>query len=108
MKMPEKDPSNYSALTYLWVLGLSAWGGVVSFFRKVREGHASKFSFMELIGELVTSAFAGIITFYLCEAGEFTQLWTAVFVGVSGHMGTRAIFHIENLFKNATNGKGSA
>ncbi len=103
MKMPEKDPSSYSLLTYLWVLALSSWGGLVSFFRKVREGVADRYNFMELIGELVTSGFAGVITFYLCEAGAISQLWTAVFVGISGHMGTRAIFHLESIFKTATN-----
>ena len=104
--MPEKDPTNYSVFTYMWVFGLSAWGGIVSFFRKVREGSSNKFSFVELVGEIATSAFAGLITFYLCEASGFSQLWTAVLVGVSGHMGTRALFHLEGFFKNATDAKG--
>lgn len=103
--MPEKDPSNYSALTYLWVFGLSAWGGIVSFLRKVRNGDAHKFSFVELVGEIFTSAFAGVITFYLCEAAAFAPLWTAVLVGVSGHMGTRAIFHLETIFKGVANNR---
>ena len=104
--MPEKDPTNYSIFTYMWVFGLSAWGGIVSFFRKVREGSSNKFSFVELVGEIATSAFAGLITFYLCEASGFSQLWTAVLVGVSGHMGTRALFHMESFFKNAADAKG--
>lgn len=101
--MPEKDPTHYSLLTYMWVFGLSAWGGAVSFIRKVRSGHTSRFNFLELIGELVTSAFAGVITFYLCESSGFSQLWTAVMVGVSGHMGTRAIYFLESVFKASAN-----
>lgn len=102
MNMPEKDPTHYSWLTYLWVFGLSAWGGAVSFFRKVKMGQTHKFNLIELIGELFTSAFAGVITFYLCESSGFSPLWTAVMVGVSGHMGTRAIYFLENVFKATT------
>ena len=30
--MPDKDPSTYGLITYLWVTGLAAWGGLVSFY----------------------------------------------------------------------------
>jgi len=45
----------------------------------------------------MTSAFAGIITFYLCQAAGFSQLITAVMVAVTGHMGTRAIYQVERI-----------
>jgi len=101
--MPEKDPTNYQLLTYLWVVGLSAWGGVVSFIRKIKRGEARAFNFIELIGEICTSAFAGIITFYLCESAGFTGVMTAAFVGISGHMGSRAISMMEKYFSNKFN-----
>lgn len=82
-------------MTYVWVVGLSALGGFVNFYRKVKEGSARAFNFVELIGELITSAFAGIITFFLCQAAGVGELWTIGFVGISGHMGTRAIFLFE-------------
>lgn len=97
--MLDKDPTSYSLLTYAWVLFLASWGGAVNFFKKVREGHTESFRFMEFIGELVTSAFVGVLTFWLCELGEFHQLMTAALVGISGHMGSRAIFHLEQLYK---------
>lgn len=93
--MPEKDPTTYSLLTYAWVLALSALGGAVSFVRKVKSGAARAFNIPEFVGEIITSAFAGIITFWLCEAAEFRPLITAAFVGIAGHMGSRAIFHLE-------------
>lgn len=95
---PEKDPTTYSALTYLWVVGLASWGGVVSFLRKVQNGETHKFNFTELVGEVMTSGFAGILTFYLCEAAKIDGLWTAAMVGISGHMGARALYHVENIF----------
>ena len=95
--MPEKDPTNYPLLTYAWVALLSSWGGIVSWFRKRREGLTRSFNFMELVGELVTSAFAGLITFWLCEWSDIQPLLTAALVAISGHMGARAIFQIERL-----------
>lgn len=93
--MPEKDPATYTLLTYLWVLALAAWGGIVNYIKRVKEGSSQRFNFMELVGEIVTSAFAGIITFWLCEAAGISPLITAALVGISGHMGSRAIYVME-------------
>ena len=93
--MPEKDPTSYSFLTYGWVFGLAILGGVVSFMRKLQDGHTRAFNIVEFIGELVTSAFAGVLTFWMCEHASLSPLVTAAFVGVSGHMGSRAIFLVE-------------
>ena len=93
--MIEKDPLSYSIITYLWVFLLSMLGGVVSFNTKIRNGHSRPFNIMELIGEIMTSAFAGLITFYLCEASGVAPLMGAAMVGISGHMGSRAIWYFE-------------
>lgn len=93
--MPEKDPLTYSLITYLWVTGLASWGGVVSFYRKLKTGETRAFNVVELIGEIATSAFAGLITFWLCEAAEFNPLVSAALVGISGHMGSQAIYQLE-------------
>lgn len=98
--MPDKDPTSYSLLTYAWVFLLSILGGVVNFMRKMQEGHTRAFNFTEFIGELVTSAFAGIITFWLCEHAQLAPLVTAALVGVSGHAGSRAIFLFEDFMKS--------
>lgn len=92
---PPKTPDAYPLLTYLWVFGLSFAGGVVSFLRKRRTGEVRPFNVVEFIGELVTSGFVGVITFWLCEASGFPQLVTAAMVGISGHMGSRAIYVLE-------------
>ena len=93
--MPEKDPTSYALVTYLWVVILSATGGFVSFYRKVQRGLANPFNITELIGELITSGFAGVLIFWLCEWSQLNPLLTAVFVGIGGHMGARAIFQLE-------------
>ena len=93
--MIEKDPTSYSVLTYAWVLGLAMCGGVVSFMRKLRTGTVRAFNVTEFIGEIVTSGFTGVLTFWLCEAGNIDPLVSAALVGISGHMGSRAILHLE-------------
>jgi hypothetical protein len=95
----EKDPTTYGWLTYLWVFGLAAWGGIASYVSKVRSGQIEKFSIMELVGEMSISAFAGVMTFWLCELSGFPSLLTAALVGMAGHMGGRGIALIENTIK---------
>lgn len=103
--MPEKDPSNYELITYAWVLGISMLGGIVSFLRKMRSGAARAFNIVEFIGEIVTSAFVGILTFYFCESAGISPVLTAAFVGISGHMGSRAIFMFEKKLERYFDGK---
>jgi hypothetical protein len=94
--MIDKDPTSYPLLTYAWVLGLSALGGFVSFMNKIKSGKTRAFNIAEFLGEIATSAFAGIITFWLCENAQFSPLITAALVGVTGHMGSRAIMLFED------------
>jgi NhaP-type Na+/H+ and K+/H+ antiporter len=93
--MVEKDPQSYTFIAYVWVVLLSATGGLVSYMRKVKAGATHKFSMTELVGELVTSSFAGMLTFYVCEWSGLHPLLTAAFVGISGHMGSRSLFLLE-------------
>lgn len=90
---------NSPALTWIWMLLLSVWGGLVNYIRKVREGESQKWSLSEIFGEIVISGFAGIITYLLCSSQGFDPLLTAAMAGISGHMGSRAIFMLENALK---------
>ena len=105
---PDKDPFNYSALTYMWVILLSVWGGLANYIRKVRVGVTARFSFTELIGELVTSGLAGLITFWLCEAADTDPMISAALIAISGHMGARIIFHLENVIEHKFKGMGGS
>lgn len=93
--MPEKDPTTYSLITYAWVFAVSIWGGVVNYSRKRRMGLIERFSITEFIGELMTSAFAGLITFFLCEWSKTPPMLAAALIAISGHMGSRLIFMLE-------------
>lgn len=101
--MPEKDPTTYSLLTYGWVSVIAMWGGAASYIRRVRLGQSAPFSFTEFIGELVTSSFFGIMTFWLCEASAINPLLTAAFVGMSGHMGSRFVYIMSSFVTKKVN-----
>lgn len=100
--MPDKDPTTYGFLTYLWVFLLSIAGGLVAFIRKLNKSRKPiplSLLFVKLAGELMISGFAGVITFYLCEYWEFNQLLTAVLVAISGHIGGGAIDKITKMWE---------
>lgn len=97
--MPEKDPFSYSILTYMWVMAIAMWGGIVNYLSKVKDGVIHRLSLMEFIGELFVSGFVGVITFWLCELSDIHPLLSAALIGISGHMGSRAIFQMEAFLK---------
>lgn len=91
----EKDPLNYSLGQYGSMLSIALLGGLVSWIGKVRRGDVGAWNIMQLVGELATSAFAGLLCFWICEAFGTPSLVTISLVGISGHMGTRAIVIFE-------------
>ena len=91
MLPPPKSPENYSLLTYIWVIGLSAWGGVAHHLYKLQVDKNAEFSLFSFLTDVIISGFVGVITFFLCESNDFDPLVTASIVGISSHMGTRSI-----------------
>jgi hypothetical protein len=90
-----RNPLDYSLKQYLLVLGFALLGGLVGWYNKVRSGVIPGWSINHLVGELCTSAFAGLMTFWVCEWMNFAPLLTAALTGVMGHMGTRAVTMLE-------------
>lgn len=90
-----KSPLDYSLSQYGLTLGIALLGGFVSWCAKVKKGEVQMFNISSLIGEMSTSAFAGLLAFWLCEWAGLSPILTAALVGISGHMGTRAITMFE-------------
>jgi len=95
----EKGPLDVSLKQYGFFLAVALLGGFVSWFSKVRRGELSAASLMHLIGELSTSAMAGLLAFWIMEWLHTPAMLQAAIVGVSGHMGTKAIAWLENALK---------
>jgi hypothetical protein len=89
--MPEKDPMTYELLTYVWVTVVSLWGGAASFIRRVRKMDQPRYSVIEFIGECVISIGVGLLTFFLCEWANLDRMLAAALIGVTAHMGSRAL-----------------
>ena len=92
--MPEKDPTTWTAATWLLALGMAFGGGIVNWYAKVRRGHTRAFNIIELIGEIFTSGFVGLGVFMLLAAFE-QPVGVCAAAGVGGHMATRLLFAIE-------------
>jgi hypothetical protein len=95
--MIEKDPSSYSMLTYTAILLLSTWGSIVNIINK------KEFKIMEALGEVFTSAFIGLLVFWLCEGADIVPLYTAALIGISSHMGSRGLFQLELILQKKIN-----
>jgi hypothetical protein len=91
----DRDPLEIPLRQYAYLLGIALLGGLVSWYSKVQAGAMRAWSLTALIGELATSAFAGLLAFWLCAWSGTPQLVTAALVGIAGHMGTRAIAAFE-------------
>lgn len=92
-----RDPAAYHWLTYLWVLMISGWGGLVRFLNSMRDRNEStRAAVFTLIAGLATSTFVGVLTFWLCELAKFQPLSTAICVAITGHMGAEALRLLQN------------
>ena len=81
-------------ITYGWIVALSMFGGLVAFIRKLNQSPEPQpliTIFWRLTGELIISAFAGIITVLLCIYWEMPLVLIGVLAGVAGHLGGKAI-----------------
>lgn len=87
--------NDYGWATWLWVSSFSIAGGVASFFMKLKRGEVRIFNLVELAGELFISWFVGVVTFLLCEGYGLDPIYSAGLIGVTAHMGSRALYLAE-------------
>lgn len=83
------------AITYVWVFLISLLGGIASFYRKMRDGHARPFNVNEFVGECCIAGFVGLVTFFACKWAEINEYGSAALIGITSHMGARGIFLVE-------------
>lgn len=95
-----KDPSSVPLITYLWVFLLSLFGCIVRVLRELQTSRKSlRQIIVTFIVELLTSGFAGLVTFFLCEAMDVNPMYAAVWISIAGWMGVRALTVLESLHK---------
>lgn len=94
-----KSPLSYSLREYGVILLIAMVGGFVRWFTAVRKGEANAYSIRVLVGELGTSAFMGILTFWVCEAMSVQSLLTYALAGMAGHAGVAGLMWAERVLK---------
>ena len=94
-----KGPLDVSLKQYGFFLAVALLGGFVSWFSKVRRGELAAASLMHLIGELSTSAMAGLLAFWVMQWMQTPDMLQAAIVGVAGHMGAKFITWLESVMK---------
>lgn len=95
-----KDPLSVSHATYLWVIVLSMWGGIVRIMREIKFGGKTRKEIVLIfVAELMTSGFTGLVTFFACQKQGIDPMYSAVMVAMSGYMGGRALSWLEDIYK---------
>ncbi len=91
-----RSPLAYSLAEYGLMLGIAIFGGVVSWYRKVRRGEIPSWGLGYLIGEMTLSAFSGLLVFWICEWRQVPQILTASLAGVAGLSSAKLLTLAEN------------
>lgn len=88
--LPSKEQiaQHSDLLTYAGVMTLSIWGGLVNWFNTKHEG---PFSWRDLTAHLLSSSFAGMLTYLAATYAHVPGPLIGVLTGIAAHMGTPAL-----------------
>lgn len=87
-----KDPTSFDLLTYSWVIGISVWSGIISYYHRMRSGLIALGGILDMLIDISASVLVGILTFFMCELAEIKHLQAAILISASSHAGPRALF----------------
>lgn len=97
---PGAHPLDYSVAEYGLLLAVAVLGGAAGWYGRFKAAPSwPKVTVAHLVGELTTSAFAGLIAFWLCSLGGAPELLTISVVGMAGHMGGRFLMLVEGVLE---------
>lgn len=96
---PPRSPLSYSLREYGLILAIAMLGGFLRLYNSVRRCESAFYDLRTLVGELFTSAFLGILTFWACEAVGVQPLVTAALAGMAGHTGVSGLLWAERVLK---------
>ena len=86
-----RNPLQITLAEYGLMIGVAILGGFVGWIQKVKAGKLPPWSLANLIGEVVISGFAGLLTFWGCTALDLQLTVTAALAGMSGLLGSKGL-----------------
>src|ERR1700743_1932736 len=92
--MDNQSVFTYPLMTYLGIMALAAFAGGVRYFNTKGD-----FKVMYLVRDCVTSAFNGLVAFWVCDYKHISGSLMLVIVSVAAMMGARAWNELENYLR---------
>jgi hypothetical protein len=86
-----RNPLQITVAEYGLMIGVAILGGLVTWIRKVKAGELPPWSIAQLIGEMVISGFAGLLTFWGCTAVDMPLVVIAPLAGMAGLAGSKGL-----------------
>lgn len=80
--------------TWIFLIVTITLGATVRYVKTLKQ---KPFKLMNLVIELVVSAFVAIMAGLICAAMEIDYIWSFAIIGMSSHQATRALYLIQNL-----------
>lgn len=71
----------------------------MNWYSRVRQGYTRAFNLIELVGEIATAGFVGILVFMGVTAYGAPEGIAAAASGIGGHMGTRLLYLVERIIE---------
>ncbi len=85
-----QDKESMAGITWLALLIIAGWGGLVRFLMDVKQGKA-KWSWINAFAQIVVSAFTGVIGGLISIEGGLSIYMILATAGISGAMGSVAL-----------------
>ncbi|OVX65109.1 hypothetical protein KSGM81_02982 [Klebsiella quasipneumoniae] len=85
-----QDKESMAGITWLALLIIAGWGGLVRFLMDVKQGKA-KWSWINAFAQIVVSAFTGVIGGLISIEGGLSIYMILATSGISGAMGSVAL-----------------
>jgi hypothetical protein len=101
--MQENDPTNWGIATWALAVGMSLLGGLVSWYSRIKAGHPLVFNFVEFLGESVTSAFVGLMSFMILDSFGYPWGICAAAAGISGNMAPKLLCMVKQMIEDRFN-----
>lgn len=84
--------------SWLWIVGLSAAGGMVSLFGKLQASGIRHGLVFNVLCDLFTSVVAGVLAFFFAEAAGMPSVAKAPFITAAGIAGAKAVSYWVNKY----------